>query len=137
MQVNGGDAAAKVEFAESLFEKEIPVDLVVNQNEMIDTIAVTKGRGTKARRLRCAISASSVERAYLLLVPQPQNVFFVNSQPIARMWQSLSWRWCGLLVRICGRVPSRWFRSIRCDQARLRRSCCNISCGIGAVADTG
>ena len=70
VQVNGGDAAAKVEFAESLFEKEIPVDLVVNQNEMIDTIAVTKGRGTKARCL-CFAILPRVSNLHTPVAPQP------------------------------------------------------------------
>jgi len=45
IQVNGGTAAAKVEWAHSLFEKFIPVDTVFSQNEMIDIIGVTKGKG--------------------------------------------------------------------------------------------
>jgi len=45
IQVNGGDVAAKVDFATGLFEKQIPVDAVFSQNEMIDTIGVSKGRG--------------------------------------------------------------------------------------------
>merc|ERR1712106_222298 len=42
---NGGDAAAKVEFAKGLFEKPVPVETVFTQNEMVDTIGVTKGKG--------------------------------------------------------------------------------------------
>jgi len=46
IQVNGGaDAAAKVEFAKALFEKEVTVDSVFAQDENIDVIGVTKGRG--------------------------------------------------------------------------------------------
>eukprot|EP01026_Neomeris_dumetosa_P015772 TRINITY_DN1600_c0_g1_i4.p2 TRINITY_DN1600_c0_g1~~TRINITY_DN1600_c0_g1_i4.p2 ORF type:complete len:387 (-),score=59.23 TRINITY_DN1600_c0_g1_i4:206-1366(-) len=47
IQVNGGDIDAKVDFAYDLFEKEITIDSVFQQNEMIDTIAITKGRGTE------------------------------------------------------------------------------------------
>eukprot|EP01024_Parvocaulis_polyphysoides_P040596 TRINITY_DN369_c0_g2_i1.p1 TRINITY_DN369_c0_g2~~TRINITY_DN369_c0_g2_i1.p1 ORF type:complete len:387 (-),score=59.65 TRINITY_DN369_c0_g2_i1:228-1388(-) len=47
IQVNGGDVEAKVDFAYSLFEKEITIDSIFEQNEMIDTIAITKGRGTE------------------------------------------------------------------------------------------
>lgn len=45
IQVNGGNAADKVAFARNLLEKPIPVDGVFAKNEMIDTIAVTKGHG--------------------------------------------------------------------------------------------
>lgn len=47
IQVNGGDVAAKVDFAYNLFEKAVSVDSVFGVNEMIDTIAITKGRGTE------------------------------------------------------------------------------------------
>jgi large subunit ribosomal protein L3e len=45
IQVNGGSIADKVEFARSHFEKEIEVGKVFEQDEMIDTISVTKGHG--------------------------------------------------------------------------------------------
>lgn len=45
IQINGGDAAAKVDFAKGLFEKEVPVDTVFTQDEQIDVIGVTKGGG--------------------------------------------------------------------------------------------
>jgi large subunit ribosomal protein L3e len=45
IQVNGGDVAAKVEWAKSLLEKEVPVKTVFNQNEMIDVVGVTRGKG--------------------------------------------------------------------------------------------
>jgi large subunit ribosomal protein L3e len=48
IQVNGGASAAdKVDFAVKLFEKAVTVDSVFSSNEMIDTIAITKGRGTE------------------------------------------------------------------------------------------
>jgi len=48
IQVNGGSSAAdKVDFATGLFEKAVTVDSVFQANEMIDTIAITKGRGTE------------------------------------------------------------------------------------------
>lgn len=48
IQVNGGaDVAAKVDFAHSLFEKAVTVDSIFATNEMIDTIAITKGKGTE------------------------------------------------------------------------------------------
>jgi len=45
IQINGGDAQAKVNFAKGLLEQEIPINSVFNKDEMIDTIGVTKGRG--------------------------------------------------------------------------------------------
>jgi large subunit ribosomal protein L3e len=49
IQINGGkNITEKVDWAkENLFEKEVPVDAVFSQNEMIDVIGVTKGKGTK------------------------------------------------------------------------------------------
>ncbi|KAK2076738.1 Arp2/3 complex subunit, actin nucleation center [Prototheca wickerhamii] len=56
IQVNGGDAAAKVDFAVGLFEREVPVSAVFNQSEMIDTIAITRGRGTEGVVTRWGVS---------------------------------------------------------------------------------
>ena len=45
IQVNGGSVEQKVDFARDLFEKAITVDTIFEQNENIDVIAVTKGKG--------------------------------------------------------------------------------------------
>jgi large subunit ribosomal protein L3e len=45
VQVNGGSVEQKVDFAYNYFEKEIKVDSVFGQDEMIDVIGVTKGKG--------------------------------------------------------------------------------------------
>merc|ERR1711871_1241146 len=45
IQVNGGSMADKIAFAKDLFEKKVAIDEVFEQNEMIDTIAITKGKG--------------------------------------------------------------------------------------------
>merc|ERR1711924_432429 len=45
IQVNGGSMADKIAFAEALFEKPVFVGSVFEKNEMIDTIAITKGKG--------------------------------------------------------------------------------------------
>jgi len=45
IQVNGGTVEQKVDFAVNLFEKKVPIDAVFQENEMIDTIGVTKGKG--------------------------------------------------------------------------------------------
>lgn len=46
IQVNGGKTVAeKVAWSRSLFERNVPVDSVFAQNEMVDVIGVTKGHG--------------------------------------------------------------------------------------------
>jgi large subunit ribosomal protein L3e len=45
IQVNGGTVEDKVNFGFGLFEKKVPVDTVFSQNDMIDIIGVTKGKG--------------------------------------------------------------------------------------------
>jgi len=45
IQVNGGTTAQKVDFAYNLFEKPVSVDALFEENEMIDVIGVTKGKG--------------------------------------------------------------------------------------------
>jgi large subunit ribosomal protein L3e len=45
IQLNGGSIADKIKFARDHLEKQVPVSAVFNEDEMIDTIAVTKGHG--------------------------------------------------------------------------------------------
>merc|ERR1719265_673967 len=45
IQINGGTASQKVDFAMGLFEQEVKVADVFNQDEMIDVIGSTRGRG--------------------------------------------------------------------------------------------
>lgn len=45
IQVNGGSIADKVDWAKEHFEKEVDITSVFAQDEMIDVIAVTKGKG--------------------------------------------------------------------------------------------
>nr|XP_025130813.1 LOW QUALITY PROTEIN: 60S ribosomal protein L3-like [Bubalus bubalis] len=47
VQLNGGTVAEKVAWAQARLEKQVPVHSVFSQNEIIDVIAVTKGRGVK------------------------------------------------------------------------------------------
>jgi large subunit ribosomal protein L3e len=56
IQINGGDVAAKVAFGKGLFEKEIPVTSVFKQDEMVDTISITKGHGMKGVIARFGVS---------------------------------------------------------------------------------
>jgi len=45
IQVNGGTMGQKVDFAVSLFEKPVSIDALFQENEMIDVIGITKGKG--------------------------------------------------------------------------------------------
>jgi large subunit ribosomal protein L3e len=45
IQVNGGSVSEKVDFAQNLFEKEININTIFQQDEVIDVIAITKGHG--------------------------------------------------------------------------------------------
>jgi len=56
IQINGGDAAAKVDFAKDLFEKEITVDTIFAKDENIDVIGVTKGHGFEGVTTRWGVS---------------------------------------------------------------------------------
>ena len=47
IQLNGGSISDKVEWAKNHFEKTIPINSVFAQDELIDVIGVTKGRGVK------------------------------------------------------------------------------------------
>jgi len=47
IQLNGGTVEQKVAYAREHLEKQVPVSQVFSKDEMIDTIAVTKGRGFK------------------------------------------------------------------------------------------
>jgi len=55
IQVNGGSIADKVEWAKDHFEKEVTVSDVFGQDEMIDVIAVTKGKGMEGVTARWGI----------------------------------------------------------------------------------
>lgn len=45
IQVNGGDIAAKVDFAKGLFEQEVDVSKVFAEGEVLDICAATRGHG--------------------------------------------------------------------------------------------
>jgi large subunit ribosomal protein L3e len=47
IQVNGGTTKDKVDWAVSKLEKEVTVGEVFSENEMVDTIAITRGKGTQ------------------------------------------------------------------------------------------
>lgn len=49
IQVNGGTVAEKLDWARERLEQQVPVNQVFGQDEMIDVIGVTKGKGYKGR----------------------------------------------------------------------------------------
>lgn len=51
IQVNGGTVAEKVDWAREKLEQQVPVSTVFGQDEMIDVIGVTKGKGYKGKHL--------------------------------------------------------------------------------------
>lgn len=57
IQVNGGDVAAKVDFAVGLLEKTVPISKIFKKDEMIDILAVTKGKGFEGVTTRWGTSA--------------------------------------------------------------------------------
>jgi len=56
IQVNGGDAKAKVDFAKSLFENEVSVDSVFAKDEQVDVLGVTKGHGYEGVTTRWGVT---------------------------------------------------------------------------------
>ena len=51
IQVNGGDISQKVDWAREHLEKQVPVNQIFAQDETIDVIGVTKGKGYKGMHL--------------------------------------------------------------------------------------
>lgn len=51
IQVNGGTVAEKVDWAREKLEQQVPVSTVFGQDEMIDVIGVTKGKGYKGNHM--------------------------------------------------------------------------------------
>jgi len=47
IQVNGGTVDQKVKWCKDNLEKDIKVSEVFDQNEMVDTIAISRGKGTQ------------------------------------------------------------------------------------------
>jgi len=47
IQINGGSVAQKVDFVVNLFEKPVSVEGVFGENEQVDVIGATKGKGFK------------------------------------------------------------------------------------------
>jgi large subunit ribosomal protein L3e len=64
IQVNGGSTPQKVDFVVQMFEQQVPVASVFAENEMIDCVGVTKGRGWEGviTRFNCSRLARKTHR---------------------------------------------------------------------------
>jgi len=56
IQVNGGSIAQKVDWSYNHFEQEVSVGEVFQSNEVIDTVGVTRGKGTQGPIKRFGVS---------------------------------------------------------------------------------
>lgn len=56
VQINGGSVEEKVNFTKDLFEKEVTVGNVFQEGDMIDTIAITKGKGVQGTISRWGVT---------------------------------------------------------------------------------
>jgi len=66
IQVNGGTVDQKVKWGYELFERQVPVDTVFSQNDYVDLIGVTKGKGFQGviSRWGCAMLQRKTHRGY-------------------------------------------------------------------------
>jgi large subunit ribosomal protein L3e len=66
IQINGGTMEQKVKFGHGLFEHPVPVDSVFLQNDFVDIIGVTKGKGYQGAisRWGCAMLQRKTHRGY-------------------------------------------------------------------------
>jgi len=66
IQINGGNVEDKVKWGYDLFERQVPVDTVFSQNDFIDIIGVTKGKGYAGviSRWGCAMLQRKTHRGY-------------------------------------------------------------------------
>ena len=51
IQLNGGSIAQKVDWARNHLEKNFAIKQIFEQDELLDVIGVTKGRGVKGQEL--------------------------------------------------------------------------------------
>lgn len=61
IQLNGGTVEDKVKWAREHLEKPIPVGNVFAQDEMIDVIGVTKGKGYKGKNVARHFTFTSIK----------------------------------------------------------------------------
>lgn len=67
IQLNGGTVEDKVKWARDHFEKPVAVSDVFGQDEMIDCIGVTKGKGYKGTNFIFLLSLPPYNRNQLMI----------------------------------------------------------------------
>lgn len=79
IQVNGGNVEDKVKWAREHLEKPIPIDSVFAQDEMIDCIGVTKGKGYKGDQSSSLVINLNATVCAIHSVPYAHIVFIACS----------------------------------------------------------
>lgn len=106
----------KVEWAYKLFEQQVDVDTVVRQNDMIDTIAITKGRGTEGVVTRWGVTR--------LPRKTHRGLRKVRSSRLladAMLWRSVACRHTQRQQHACSMLSARAIMHwVACDRARLK-----------------
>lgn len=69
VQLNGGSVSDKVDWAKEHLEQAVPVSAVFYQDEMIDVIGVTKGRGFKGRKHNASYAYLSKDLVKNIVIP--------------------------------------------------------------------
>lgn len=68
IQLNGGTIEQKVQWAREHLEKPVPVTQVFSQDEMIDCIGVTKGKGYKGKYIQItSFDSIQFDRKYMMI----------------------------------------------------------------------
>ena len=82
IQVNGGDMQKKVDFIKSKYEQDLTIDQIFSNDEMIDIIGVTKGKGYAGVVKRFGVTRlprktyRGLRRVGCIGAWNPSNVFF-------------------------------------------------------------
>ena len=104
IQVNGGSVSEKVDFANNLFEKTVDVNSLFTQDELVDVIGVTKGKGYEGVTARWGITKlprkthKGLRKVACIGAWHPANVMFT----VARSGQD------GYHHRTQGEPPGTW-----------------------------
>jgi len=57
LRISGGSVEGQIKYAKDILGKELKINDVVKEGDMIDTIAVTKGKGFQGHVKRWGVSA--------------------------------------------------------------------------------
>lgn len=99
-QVNGGEVPEKVDYAYSLFESAVRINGVFSPNEMIDTIAVTKGRGREGVVTRWGVTRLPRKTHRGLRKVRQSGLVAFNTRGSA-VWYHIQYLWNCMAILIC------------------------------------